>query len=427
MILGESLDAVARVKYAGGVRQPLYDTWCFSRLPASVQHALLGDSLAEALPAVFWKAIKAPVDEVILFYVDAFGWDQYLRHLPTSPFLKRFESEGVIAQLTSEFPSTTAAHMTTMHTGLTPVQSGIFEWFYFEPAADAVIAPLPFSYAGDKQSETLRAAGLDAGVLLKGATFYEQLAANGVASRLYFDARIARSTYSQAMNAGATAVPYRTFAEMLTRLERERSMIQGPAYHFVYFDPVDTLSHDFGPGSPEVAAEIRAFWLLLENLFEPAMQRQGRRTLVLIASDHGQIAVDPACPIYLNERVPKIGPLLRTSRAGKPIVPGGSPRDFFIYVRDGALDEAEATLKNELGEIADVRRTSELVAQGVFGPGKPHPKFRDRIGDLVILGRGNGTVWWHEPGRFELTKLGRHGGSSREEIEIPLLAMVVGP
>ena len=96
-------------------------------------------------------------DAVVMFFIDAFGWLFYER-FQDDPFIKRIEKHGKIEKLTSQFPSTTAAHVTTMHTGLPVGQSGVFEWQYYEPLVDRIVAPLLFSYAGTRERESLGSA-----------------------------------------------------------------------------------------------------------------------------------------------------------------------------------------------------------------------------------------------------------------------------
>jgi predicted AlkP superfamily pyrophosphatase or phosphodiesterase len=69
---------------------------------------------------------------VVLFFIDAFGW-RFFEKFQDAPFLKRMAKQGSIEKITSQFPSTTAAHVTTIHTGLPVGESGVYEWFYYEP------------------------------------------------------------------------------------------------------------------------------------------------------------------------------------------------------------------------------------------------------------------------------------------------------
>jgi hypothetical protein len=67
--------------------------------------------------------------------------------------------------------------------------------------------------------------------------------------------------------------------------------------------------------------------------------------------------------------------------------------------------------------------TSQLAADGVFGP-HVSQRFRERVGDLVVLPRAGVEAWWHEPGRFEQDKRGHHGGLEPDEAETWLGALV---
>ena len=104
------------------------------------------------------------------------------------------------------------------------------------------------------------------------------------------------------------------------------------------------------------------------------------------------------------------------------LVPGGSPRDMFLYIQDGMLDEAQAVLALGLSGKADVIQTDELIRQGYFGP-TVSKAFRQRVGNLVILPYRYEAVWWYEKGRFEQKFCGHHGGLTPQEMEIPLLAI----
>ena len=82
--------------------------------------------------------------------------------------------------MTSQFPSTTAAHVTCMHTGLDVGQSGVYEWNYYEPLVDEVISPLLFAYAGEKERDTLKRSGIPAEAFFPTQTFYQKLQTRGI-------------------------------------------------------------------------------------------------------------------------------------------------------------------------------------------------------------------------------------------------------
>jgi len=84
-------------------------------------------------------------------------------------------------------------------------------------------------------------------------------------------------------------------------------------------------------------------------------------------------------------------------------------------------DDVIALLEGLLGDTASVRRTADLIAEGVFGAAGP--RLRGRVGDLVVLPAPGGSVWWREPGRFEMRFRGHHGGLSPDEMLIPLAAL----
>jgi len=146
----------------------------------------------------------------------------------------------------------------------------------------------------------------------------------------------------------------------------------------------------------------------------------------LLTADHGQIAIDPATTIYLNQRFPEILPYLATNRDGQPLAPAGSSRDMFLHIKDADLDQAQTFLQQALAGRAEIYRVQQLIDQGFFGPTSPSAAFMSRVGNLVILPYAHETVWWYEKGRFEQKFYGSHGGLSRDEMETLLLALPYG-
>jgi len=147
-------------------------------------------------------------------------------------------------------------------------------------------------------------------------------------------------------------------------------------------------------------------------------------TLLLVTADHGQMQVDPETTVFVNEAWPEIVDHLRRGADGRPLAPAGSARDLFLHVLPGRVDEVVSHLQGLLGDLASVRPTAELLASGHLG--RAGPRLRERIGDVVVLPGLGATVWWREPGRFDMHFRGHHGGLSPAEMLIPLAALPIG-
>lgn len=419
MINSASLAATSAPGLRPGLVRPAYAGYNFARLPDTVRRLFglpAGQPLPEAaLPA--WDGFE----RVILILIDALGWSCFERFADRAPFLREVQAGGVVSRLTAQFPSTTAAHVTCLHTGLSSSASGVHEWFYYEPEADQVIAPLLYSPAGAAQGDLLARRGLRPDSVFPSGTLYRDLHQRDVASTVFQHRSYAHSTYSTHVTRGAETIAYLTLAEALYHLEARLARPTAPAYHVLYFDAVDSLSHLHGPAAPPVLAEVEALFWQLERFLRSVVGRWPR-TLLLLTADHGQVDIDPATTIYLNRRAPGIMHWLRRDRCGRPLLFGGSPRDLFLYVRPEALDEAQAGLAQALDGRATVHRTADLVSQQVFGPSPVSPRLLERVGNLVILPGEGESVFWHEPGRFEQRYRGHHGGLTPDEMHIPLLA-----
>lgn len=425
MINGDSVLAVAASRFGERFRGPRYDGYGFAQIPQTIR-ACLVEGQPRGVDFGPRDDLYERYDAVILLFVDAFGWRFFESYRERSPFLRRIVDEGLACKLTSQFPSTTAAHVTTIHTGLPVGRSGVYEWFYYEPLLDALIAPLLYSFAGDARRNTLARTDIGPAALYPTRTLYQDLRRHGVESVVVQHQGYALSPFSNVVTDGARVAPYRTLPEALVNLADMIGRQRGPTYYFMYFDSIDAIGHHYGPESPQFAAEIEAFLATMEGIFHPALARANRRTLFLMTADHGQVAIDPATTIYLNRDVPELQAYLRANRSGQLLVPAGSCRDMFLYVKEQYQDEARDLLSRKLDGRAEVHRVRDLIARDFFGPEPPAPEFMGRVGDLAILPYAGESVWWYEKDVFEQRFYGMHGGLTPEEMETILLAYPYG-
>ncbi len=420
MLNTSSLDAVNGARFSQRFVKPLYESYCFANLPQTVEYMLTGEG-HHALPPDVFGNLPTRYNKLILFFVDAFGWRFFERYAEKYEFLKMLLRHGVISKMTSQFPSTTAAHVTCMHTGLNVGQSGVYEWNYYEPLVDEVITPLIFAYAGDKDRDTLMRAGIPADAYFPRHTIYQRLQSKAVASYVFQSAAYTPSTFSNVVYKGATVIPYRGLSDALTHLAELVLSDKAPvAYYFLYFDKIDAICHTYGPNSNQFEQIIDAFLRMMAELFYKRLAGKIEHALFVMTADHGQIEVDPRRTFFLNWHAAGIEQYMQTNRNGKLIVPAGSARDMFLHIKEEWIDEAIALLQKRLGNKAEVYRTQQLVAQNFFGSAQPSNEFMARVGNVVILPYRYESVWWYETGRFDMHFLGHHGGLTPEEMEIPL-------
>ena len=423
MLNTTSVDAVNGSKFSQSFVKPLYGSYCFSNIPRTVKFLLTGEKEEgqSALPSDVFGNLPTRYNKVILFFVDAFGWRFFEHYAERYPFLQHLLNEGVVSKMTSQFPSTTAAHTTCIHTGLDVGQSGVYEWHYYEPLVDEVITPLLFSYAGDKERDTLKRSMLPAEAFYPRRTFYQDMKSAGVTSHIFQHEAYTPSTPSNVLFRGASVYSFRRLPDALSQMtELLLADTSGPAYYFLYLDRIDGAGHQYGPHSEQFEQAVDSFLRTMEQQFYQALSGKVQDTLFIMTADHGQLNVSPSTTIYLNREAREIERYLKTNQKGRFLVPAGSARDMFLYVEEERLDEAIAYLQKRLAGRAEVYRTQELLDQQFFGLHEPSTEFLNRVGNVVILPYQHDSVWWYEEGRFKMHFLGNHGGLTPEEMHIPL-------
>jgi predicted AlkP superfamily pyrophosphatase or phosphodiesterase len=182
------------------------------------------------------------------------------------------------------------------------------------------------------------------------------------------------------------------------------------------------MEHIYGPNTEEVRLEASGIsGMLKEGLLASLSGAKARETLLLATADHGQILSPPEEMSMLN-RYRRLANSLAKNDAGERILPWGAPRDLYLSVAEGRVDETVEYLARALGGAASVLKTSDAISSGLFGRGTATPTFLRRVGNVMILPTGTRSIWYRHPGVRPPDMKGRHGGLHPDEMTVPFAA-----
>jgi hypothetical protein len=333
---------------------------------------------------------------VVLLIIDGLG-DNYLMRRGAGGELARRRR----AAITSVFPSTTASAITTSYTGRTPLEHGLTGWFTYFGAAGCVAAALPFRSRGDMQPLSRR--GVTPEQIYACPALFESLP---VRSIVVTHKDIIDSEYNSRHCRGAERLAYETLDGLVAQVGAAVRSSDARKFVYAYWPIYDQVSHQFGSESAEASAQLeqidQAFGALLGKL-------AGTDSAIIASADHGFIDVPPEASLEL--------PSALAAELRLPLC--GERRVVYCHVHNAKTFSEKA--KDWLGERADVMPSSALVDEGWFGPGEPHPRFAERIGDVALVMRDRHTVKDWAPGESRHLHIGNHGGTSDDEMLIPLI------
>ncbi len=397
---------------------PEYQGGSILNLPSSICQ-FLGANPFGAVPLRpdLLVATSDHIRRVILVLVDALSLDRLQRWMMdgTAPVWSRLAKQGRLTAITSIVPSTTATALTSLWTGRSPAEHGIIGyelWLKEYGLVSNMITHSPISFGNDAGS--LAKAGFSPEQFLDLSTLGPHLAASGIRSYALQHRSILHSGLSQMYFQDVNLHGFFTPSELWVNLRHlVESNPRQKQYFWVYTGQIDHFSHYYHPDDERVAAEFGDFSWTFEQQFldklSPAL-RQG--TLVLLTADHGMIATEKSSHYDLRNH-PDLTRMLH-------ILPTGESRLMYLFLRPGQAEQVRRYFDRTWPGQFSFIDPSEAVAKGLFGPGNPHSRLSDRLGDLIVAAHNDAYLWWAER---ENPLVGRHGGLSAEEMIVPLLSV----
>lgn len=397
---------------------PRYDGYCVANLAATVAGWLGGEPAPGQLPPLRdGDTFGDDFDHVLIVLIDGVGETQltWLRTMiPDNPFLKRVEAEGIETRLTSIVPSSTAAALTSIWTGVPAGRHGLIGYDTFLKDYGMVVNFLAYSPVTLMHMPGLvENAGRSAEEMFEPVTMGENLSAQGFASRSYLPIAISTSCLTRAQMRGSRVIPYRGFSDLYTTVFD--NLVAEPSLRsldFIYYNDIDTYNHQKGMTNERIWLAVDQFLLGLERLIQHIQQVDLGKTLVLVTADHGHIPNSPDPNRDLNNH-PEILELLT-------VRPTGENRLTYFFPKCRHAQELPRLIDSYWpGEFTFVE-SERFLADGFFGPAPYHRDVHNRIGELIAIAHGGSYFWWpYRPDRLK----SRHGGLTADEMIVPLVGI----
>ena len=332
---------------------------------------------------------------VVLVVVDGLGVLPLRAHAGHARTLSAAMAKKDVAG--SVFPTTTAAALTTLLTGVAPGVHGLVGYRVRDPHGDTLVNLLT-GWDDD---------GIDPLQWQKSHTVFEHAEAGGHPAFAIGIPAYEGSGFSRATLRGSRFHMARSAADRV-ELAWELADANDGAVVYCYLPEVDKAGHRHGIASAEWVAALEDVDAALSR---PVPDGVG----VLVTADHGMIDVPHHRQLVLDaaggwhEGIRHIG---------------GEPRMLHVYAEPDA-DQAGllARWRRDLEGSADVVSRAEAIDAGLFGP-VISDAVRERVGDMLVVARGNVAFYDAEAedqrGRG---MIGQHGALTMEEWRVPFIRM----
>jgi len=344
----------------------------------------------------------AHTTNILLLVIDGLGAHWLQRRSPAGILCRHFRGT-----MTSVFPPTTASAITTYLTGDAPQQHALTGWHTYLRELGCVMSVLPGRprYGGAGYTQ----AGVDVRKLFGHVPVAARMDTRAI---VVSPAHIAHSDFNLAHLGPAQLRPYEGLADMFRQAARAMRADGERKYLYLYWPELDTIGH--AQGMESHAARLHLIEIE-QALTDFLVAIAGTDTRILVTADHGQIDTRPSDCIELSEH-PELESCLALPLCGEP-------RAAFCYLRQGRTETFERYCREVFGGKLALYRSQDLLAQGLFGLGAPHPCLKERIGDYTLLARDNYVIRDRLANERPFPQIGVHGGLSATELIVPLCVL----
>jgi len=353
----------------------------------NVVPALLSRVDRTGLPAPDW--LPSPVSrarQVVLLVLDGLGWEQLVDRSHLVPTL----ASGNGGPITSVAPSTTAAALTSLVTGLPPAVHGMVG--YRVQVDGQVMNVLGWRLGGSDARRTVRPRRFQP---------FPAFPRGGVRTPVVSRVDYGSTGFTAAYLGDSIPHGFHTPSGMVP--EVCELLAAGELLVYAYYDGIDRVAHARGLGE-HYDAELRAVDRIVADLLEALPPGAA----LVVTADHGQVVVETSEAVLGSDVMDGV------------VLLSGEGRFRWLHVRPGATEDVAAASAAEFGHVAWVRTLEQIVDEGWLG-GEPVPEVAARLGDVALV-PFTPIAFLDPADTGEQRLVGRHGSLTSAEMLVPLVS-----
>jgi predicted AlkP superfamily pyrophosphatase or phosphodiesterase len=365
-------------------------------------------------------ALGGPYKKVILLLVDALGYDLFesILHPSQQMVWGKYLDRAVYTPITSICPSTTASALTTLWTGEPAGIHGIIGYEMWSKEYGMVMNNILHTAASARRDVGgLSRSGFEPQEFMRTPVLGTHLLEHGVKTTAYMHSSIANSGLSNMQLTDVDVDPYVDEADLWVSLAAHlNTQLDMQEYIYVYYSHVDTLMHRFSAQDPRILFQFDAFSSIFEKAFLNGLSEKARQdTLLILTADHGSMTTPKDKRYELRYH-----PALLDNLVMQPTCEN---RLAFLYVTPGKKQTVRDYIEQTWPGAFYVVESDDTLKSGLFGESPYHEDVAQRLGDLIVIARGDAYLWWApKPNPMA----GRHGGLSQSEMLVPFYALPLG-
>ena len=334
---------------------------------------------------------------VVLLILDGMG-DMILKNIDENGYFRQNQIDVV----TSVYPSTTTAALTTYYSGKPPFETGWIAWSQYFKEYGKNIDML--SHTQSLTGLSIKNASLDVfKEVVNYKTVFNQIEEVSKTVKAYeimpsySDRRAQRTIKADSIEEITENI------ELLCKSDDNKFIM-------AYCDNPDGLLHKYGTKSDEVKEFIKETEKKIKNMCD----KLDENTVVIISADHGHKDIEKSYSILDY-------PMLQKCLLMPPSL---ESRCITFWVKENMKEEFKKEFEKEFNEEFMLMSKEEFLNNNMLGFGNMHNKIDDFLGNYIAISiSGSIIVLENYLEKGKSVKKSTHCGLTKDEMEVPIIVL----